>query len=79
LYAGLLVLVAWGIYRSMQSLPDREGELALLGRALLAVMVAIMVIIFTVSSVGLIPIVLWSVAGLGVAYAHMVNSQTRLE
>lgn len=73
LFLGFFILVAWGIHRGLRRLPDREGDEARLGRALLATLAAVLVIIFTVSSVGLIPIVLWSVAGLGVAYGQMIH------
>jgi len=56
----------------MRNLPDRSGEPYLLGQALLATLLGILVIIFTVSSITLIPVIYWSVAGLGVAYARMV-------
>lgn len=75
LFVGFFALVLIGIYRAMRSLPDKDSEEYLLGRALLATLVAILVIIFTVSSITVIPIVYWSVAGLGVAYAQMVRKQ----
>lgn len=40
---------------------------------LLATLIGILVIIFTVSSITFIPVVYWSVAGLGVAYIQMVR------
>lgn len=73
LFVGFFVLTLLGIYRAMRSIPDIDSEERLLGRALLATLVAIMVIIFTVSSIMNIPIVYWSVAGLGVAYAQMIR------
>jgi O-antigen ligase/polysaccharide polymerase Wzy-like membrane protein len=72
LFAGFFIAVAVGIFRSMRNLPDRHGELYLLGQALLATLLGILVIIFTVSSISLIPVIYWSVAGLGVAYARML-------
>jgi hypothetical protein len=57
----------------MRSIPDKDSEEYLLGRALLATLLAILTIITTVSSITIIPIVYWSVAGLGVAYAQMVR------
>lgn len=74
LFVGFFALVAAGIHRGLRRLPDREGEAALLGRALLAALAAILVIIFTVSSISVIPVIFWSVAGLGVAYAQMVKA-----
>jgi hypothetical protein len=40
---------------------------------LLATLIGILVIIFTVSSITFIPVVYWSIAGLGVAYIQMVR------
>jgi len=73
LFVGFFVLTLLGIYRAMRSIQDIDSEERLLGRALLATLVAIMVIIFTVSSITIIPLVYWSVAGLGVAYIQMVR------
>lgn len=75
LFIGFFALVVTGVYRAMRSLRDKDSDEHLLGRALLATLVAIMVIISTVSSITVIPIVYWSVAGLGVAYAQMVRKQ----
>lgn len=75
LFVGFFVLTLFGIYRAMRSIRDRDSEERLLGRALLATLLAILVIIFTVSSITIIPIVYWSVAGLGVAYAQIVRKQ----
>lgn len=76
LFVGFFALVVGGIYRAMLSLPDKDSEEHLLGRVLLASLLAILVIIFTVSDVTFVPIVYWCVAGLGVAYAQMVRGQT---
>lgn len=73
LFVGFFALVLIGIYRAMRSIPDRDSEEHLLGRALLATLLAILTIIATVSSITIIPIVYWSVAALGVAYAQMVR------
>lgn len=77
LFVSFFALTLWGIYRAMHSIRDRNSEERLLGRALLATLLSILLIIFTVSSISIIPIMYWSVAGLGVAYAQMVRSQTR--
>ncbi len=75
LFVGFFTLVVIGVYRAMHSLSDKDSEEYLLGRALLATLLAILVIIFTVSSITVIPIVYWSVAGLGVAYVQMLRKQ----
>ncbi len=75
LFVGVFLLILLSIYRAMRLIPDKNCEEYLLGRALLATLISIMVIIFTVSSISFIPIVYWSVAGLGFAYAQMVRKQ----
>ncbi|HSA99733.1 MAG TPA: O-antigen ligase family protein [Anaerolineales bacterium] len=74
LFVSFFALTLLGIYKAMRSIRDRNSEERLLGRALLATLLAILVMIFTVSSITIIPIVYWSVAGLGVAYAQMLRS-----
>jgi len=73
LFAGFFALTLMVIYRAMRSIQDRDSDEYQLGRTLLATLLAMMVIIFTVSSITIIPIMYWSVAGLGVAYAQMVR------
>lgn len=73
LFVGFFLSVLWGIRKAIRSFRDPDEEMARLGRALFATLVGIMVIIFTVSSITIIPIVYWSVAGLGVAYMQMVR------
>ncbi|MBU1690126.1 MAG: O-antigen ligase family protein [Gammaproteobacteria bacterium] len=75
LFVGFFALTLLGLYRAMRSIPDRNSEERLLGQALLATLLAVLLIIFTVSSISIIPIVYWSVAGLGVAYAQMVRKR----
>ncbi len=77
LFVSFFALILLGIYRAMRSIRDRNSEERLLGRTLLATLIAIMVIIFTVSSIAIIPIVYWSVAGLGAAYAMMIRRQKK--
>jgi O-antigen ligase len=77
LFVSFFALILLGIYRAMRSVRDRNSEERLLGRALFATLLAILLIIFTVSSITIIPIVYWSVAGLGAAYAEMVRRQKK--
>ena len=76
LFVAFFFLALQGIYRAMRSLQDRDSEEYLLGRALHATLIAILIIIFTVSSITIIPFMYWSVAGLGVAYSEMVRKNT---
>jgi hypothetical protein len=77
LFVGFFFAVLWGIRKAMRSFNDPDEEMARLGRALFATLTGILVIIFTVSSITIIPIVYWSVAGLGVAYTQMVREHHR--
>jgi O-antigen ligase len=72
LFSGFFIAVAVGIFKGMRNLADRNDERYLLGRALSSTLLGILVIIFTVSSISVIPVIYWSVAGLGVAYARML-------
>lgn len=76
LFVSFFALVLRNIRRAMRSIPDQESEEYLLGRSLLATLMAILVIIVTVSSITIIPIVYWSVAGLGIAYSQMIFKQS---
>lgn len=77
LFVGFFALTLLGIFRAMRAVRDRNSEERLLGRVLLATQFSILLVIFTVSSITIIPIVYWSVAGLGVAYAQMMRKQRR--
>ena len=77
LFVSFFALVLLGIFRAMRSISDKSSEEYLLGRVLLSTLLAILVTIFTVSSISLIPIIYWSVAGLGVAYVQMVRKMQR--
>ena len=72
LFSGFFIAVAIGIFKGMRKLPDRNSELYLLGQVLLSVLIGILVIIVTVSSILNIPVIYWTVTGLGVAYARLL-------
>lgn len=73
LFVAFFLTVLLGIRKAMRTFADKDDETRRLGRALLATSAGIMVTIVTVSSITFIPVVYWSVAGLGVAYAQMVR------
>jgi O-antigen ligase len=79
LFVGFFCAVLLVIRKAMRTLPDRDGEVYRLGSSLFATIVGILVIIFTVSSITIIPVVYWSVAGMGVAYAQMVKTTSYQE
>lgn len=63
--------VLLGVHRALCEL-SKDDDMRRLGRSLFATLIGILVMIFTVSSISIIPVVYWSVAGLGVAYMQMV-------
>jgi O-antigen ligase len=73
LFVVFFVSVLQGIRKGMRSFPNEDDEARRLGRALLATLAGILVTIVTVSSITVIPVVYWSVAGLCVAYAQMAR------
>lgn len=75
LFSGVFISVTFGIFKSMRNIGDKNSELYLLGQTLFSVLIGILVIIFTVSSVLAIPVIYWSVAGLGVAYVRLLASE----
>lgn len=70
LFCAFFAVVAFGVRRGMRAIGDPDDERHALGRALLATLVGILIIIFTVSSITVIPYVYWTVAGVSVAYAR---------
>ncbi len=75
LFVAFFVFAGWGIFSALRRLPDKESEACLLGRSLLATLLAAMLIIFTVSPITVIPVIYWSMAGMGVAYAQMIRAR----
>lgn len=71
LFAAFFGVILFNIRKGMHGL-DANDERHLLGRVLMATLIGILVIIFTVSSINSIPVVYWAVAGLGVAYVRML-------
>lgn len=79
LFVGFFATVLLGIRKAMRTFPDKDGEQRLLGRALFATLAGILLTIFTVSSITVIPVVYWSVAGVGVAYMQMARRLKQAE
>lgn len=71
LFVAFFAAVLFSILKALRSFPNKDDEARRLGRALLATLAGILITIITVSSISVIPVVYWSVAGLGVAYAQM--------
>jgi hypothetical protein len=76
-FAGAFLTALYGVLRGMRIAQRRDPRAAVLGRALAATLAAIMLIIYTVSSLTAVPVVYWSVLGLGAAYAGMFQRSGR--
>jgi O-antigen ligase len=82
-YVGLLLFVCIFISviirvrKKLTQVEDKKDQMYGLGRSLVSVLLAIMVTIATVSSIGTIPIIYWTVLGLGVAYSRIPLSKNQ--
>ena len=74
LFITFFMTICLSIAQLLPKLPEKEEEMRLLGRTLLAVLTGILVIIFTVTSITVIPYVYWSVAGVAVAYIRLATN-----
>jgi len=74
LFCGVFISTAAGVLKRVISIRNEENELRILGRSLVATIAGVMIIIFTVSSITIIPYVYWLVLGLGVGYMHVFDS-----
>jgi O-antigen ligase len=72
LFSSFFVVVAVSILRALKGVRDIRDEHHVLGRVLLATLIGILVMIFTVSSISIIPVIYWAIAGLGIGYARML-------
>lgn len=77
LFVGFFLTVLYGVFKAMRALKHVDEDMNRLGRALFATLTGILVIIFTVSSITVIPIVYWSVAALCVAYVQIARSRLK--
>ena len=75
MFAGCFIAIAIKIYAGMRGLADRNSERYLLGQALIATLIGILIIIATVSPLAIIPAIHWSIAGVGIGYAHILESE----
>ena len=79
LFLGVFAVVIYGIVRKMKRIADKEDERYILGEALLSVSSVSLLIIGTVSSVSVVPVVYWTVVGVCIAYIHMREQDTEPE
>jgi O-antigen ligase len=73
LFIGFFASVLLVLLKTLRRIPDRRSELHLYGRTLFASLSAVLVTILTVSSIIVIPIIYWSMAGLAVAYIFVAR------
>ena len=79
LYISFFSIVLTSIYKGIKKADDKHSELHLVGRVLLATLVAILLTITTVSSILIIPVVYWAFAGLGIAFSQLKKVQSAAE
>jgi O-antigen ligase len=73
LFLGVFLSVGFGLLKAIKQTKSLHTDLNLLGRVLLAVLCAILVMIGTVSSILSVALIYWMVAGMGVAYLDLVR------
>ena len=73
LFCGFFAAVGAQLWGHLARSRGREDELRRLGRALAAALAGILIIIFTASSITVIPAVYWAVAGIAVAYDRLAE------
>jgi O-antigen ligase len=76
LFCGFFVVVLVELCVAMRRAGDRGGEPYALGQALLCALLGILVIIASTSSIALIPVLYWSIAGLAQGYAREASIAT---
>ena len=74
LYMGLFVLALYRVNSSRKKIKDKTSEEYLCGRVLIATMIAVMLAIFSTSSIGVIPTVIYTLAGLMFSYARIIDN-----
>ncbi len=70
LFLGFFLLALSTTYKAMRRF-SKNSEEHLCGRSLIASLVGVLVTIYTVSTIGVIPIVFWSLAGLMLSYSRI--------
>lgn len=74
LYVGLFLLALFKVNKSRRKIKDKTSEEYLCGRVLIATMVAVMLAIFSTSSIGVIPTVIYSLVGIMLSYARVIDN-----
>lgn len=76
LFVAFFASAILGAWRAMKSVITWNSDEYVLGRSLIASVIAVLVTIATVSSIGNIPIIYWSISGMLVAYARVIRHST---
>jgi O-antigen ligase len=71
LFCGFFLVVLVELFAAMRRAGNRDGEPYALGQVLFCALLGILVMIFTTSSIGLIALIYWAIAGLAQAYARV--------
>jgi hypothetical protein len=72
LFSGVFITAMIGIIDCLRRIKDKDDELHLLGRVLLAALVGAMVTITTVSSILAVPLLYFALAGMAIGYRQLV-------
>lgn len=75
-FVGGFAIAALQIQKGRKMATRLGGNLVVLGRTLIATVISTVLVIYTVSSIGAIPVVYWSLIGLSAAYAALVRAET---
>lgn len=73
LFVGFAAVAIWGIFTGMRKIGDTRDERHVLGRALLATLLGVLLIIGTVSPIFFVYPLFWSLAGLAVGYMRLAE------
>lgn len=73
LFIGFFYMLALSIFKHMKRIKDKKSQEYLCGKSLLATLAAILFTISTLSNIGVINMVVWSLAGLIVSYIRVTN------
>jgi O-antigen ligase len=77
LFIGIFVVILVNLRKSMKKIVDKRSDEYLCGRSLMATMIASMFTITTVSGIGIIPTLYWSIAGLIFTYARVTKQSIK--
>jgi O-antigen ligase len=73
LYIGFFLTALYRVNKSRKKIKDKTSDEYLCGRALIATMVAVLLAIFSTSSIGAIPTIIYSLAGIMFSYARIID------